>query len=89
MNYVIVKANFPATSTAQREQIYACLEKDNWKKVHDGAEPVWYTSVENAISEPELINEAIRDFVNCSKPYCNPNLELQWGPTLTTFQSLV
>lgn len=88
MSYVTVKAHFPGTDARQREQIFACLEKDNWKKVHDGAEPVWYTSIQNSTSESDLIKKAIHDFVTCSKPYCNPNLELQWGPTLTTFQTL-
>ena len=89
MSYVTVKASFPGTDAGQREQIYACLEKDDWKKVHDGAEPIWYTSVQNTTAEPDLIKKAIHDFVTCSKPYCHPNLELQWGPTLTTFQSLM
>lgn len=88
MSYVIVKANFPGTDAEQREHIYASLEKDNWKKVRDGAEPLWYASGENNASESDLINKAIRDFVNCAKPYTNPNLELQWGPTLTTFQTM-
>jgi len=92
MSYVIVKAHFPGTDSKQREKIYECLEKDSWKKVHEGgngAEPVWYAAFQSIASEPDFIKKAIHDFVACSKPYCNPNLELQWGPTLTTFQSLV
>jgi hypothetical protein len=92
MSCVIVKADFPGTTAEQREKIYEALERANWDKVHsagNGKDPVWYASFPTTISETILIKTAINDFVTCSKPYCNPNIELQWGPSQTIFQGLV
>lgn len=91
MSFVLVTADFPGVSSDQREKIYECLVKEKWQKVKEfgrDISTVWYASFNPDVSEKTAIEISIKDFVNCSKPYCRCKLVLHWGPNKPTFYGL-
>ena len=92
MSYVLVSADFPGVSSDQRGKIYECLEKEKWIKVKEfgrDVSTVWYASFKDNVTEENSIHVTIKDFENCSKPYCKPKLVIHWGPNKPTFHGLV
>jgi len=90
-NYILVKADFPGTEAEQREIIYEELEKGRWNMAQDpgrGVGTIWYAAAKKGLSESEFIQSAIRNFVACAQPYCNPRLMLQLTPMKPTFRNL-
>ena len=91
MSYVLVTADFPRVTSDQRKIIYACLEKKNWKKIHEPGrdiDTVWEGFFETQL-ESQAIDIAIENFDSCSKPYCRPKLVIHWGPNKPTCHGLV
>ena len=92
MSYVTVSADFPSVTTEQRKKIYECIKEKGWTKVIEPGrdiDTVWYAQFTDAASEQGCINTTKADFVDCSKPYCNPKLVMQWGPNKPAFHGLV
>lgn len=91
-NYILVKADFPDTEADERELIYEGLEKEQWNMAQDpgrGMGTIWYAAAKKGLSESEFIQSAIRNFVACAQPYCNPRLRLELTATKPTFWSLL
>ena len=87
MSYVLVTADFPGVTGDQRSKIYKCLVEKSWKKIQEPGrdiDTVWQASFKADVSEKDAIRVTINEFVECSKPYCNPKLAVHWGPTEPT-----
>lgn len=92
MSYVMVSADFPGVNGEQRKKIYECLKEKKWVKVTEPGrdiDTVWYAKFQDTLSEQDCIRITIKDFDDCSKPYCKPKLVIHWGPNKPTFYGLV
>lgn len=91
MSYVIVSADFPGVTTAQRNEIYTCLKEKEWHKVTEPGrdiDTVWYASFAINSKEVDCIRTAINHFKACSSKYCKVKLAIHWGPNRPTFEGL-
>ena len=91
MPYVLVTADFPGVTTAQRNEIYKCLENKNWKKIHEPGrdiDTVW-EGYWASIEETDSINIAIKNFTECCKTYFKPKLVIHYGPNKPTRHNLI
>ncbi len=78
----MVSADFPDVTSAQRDKIYECLEKEMWVKYTNIGRDIsttWYASFKSTIPEERALEISKNDFVNCSKPYTTPKLALHFG----------
>lgn len=90
-SYVLVSADFPGITSSQRDKIYACLEKEKWKKVTEPGRDIsttWYASFNNDVSESSAIKITKDDFDTCCNGYCEPKLVIHWGQSKPTFHNL-
>ena len=82
MGYVMVSADFPDVTSAQRDIIYDCLEKKNWTKFTNIGRDIstsWFGYFSSEVSEQSALEISKRNFVDCSKQYTTPKLALHFG----------
>jgi hypothetical protein len=91
MGYVLITADFPEVSSAQRDLIYKCLEQKNIVKIREferDISTVWQAYYPNLV-EADDIKNTISLFEACSSPFCKPKLVMEWGPNKPVYHNLV
>jgi hypothetical protein len=92
MSYVLVTVDFPGVTAQQRTKIYERLRNKDWTKITEPGrdiDTVWCARFADEVTEEAAIKVAIDEFVDCSEPYCDPKLVIQWGPSKPTEFGLI